>query len=72
MSLHRTDKTINEVKTYFNTVIDWASTVFIDVEGEMRGLEWGRLYETYGKTAYDLTDLSKKVRELYGDAYVKT
>jgi 5-methylcytosine-specific restriction endonuclease McrA len=71
MSLHRTDKTINEVQTYFNTVIDWASTVFDDVEGEMRGLEWGRLYETYGKTAYDPAALSAKVRELYGDAYVK-
>jgi 5-methylcytosine-specific restriction endonuclease McrA len=71
MSLHRTDKTINEVQTYFNTVIDWASTVFDDVEGEMRGLEWGRLYETYGKTAYDPPVLSAKVRELYGDAYVK-
>lgn len=71
MSLHRTDKTINEVQTYFNTVIDWASTVFDDVESEMRGLEWGRLYETYGKTAYDPAALSTKVRELYGDAYVK-
>ena len=71
MSLHRTDKTIKEVHTYFNTVIDWASTVFTDVEGEMRGLEWGRLYETYGKAAYDPAALSAKVRELYGDAYVK-
>jgi 5-methylcytosine-specific restriction endonuclease McrA len=71
MSLHRTDKNINEVQTYFNTVIDWASTVFDDVEAEMRGLEWGRLYETYGKTAYDPAALSAKVRELYGDAYVK-
>jgi hypothetical protein len=71
MSLHRTDKTITEVKAYFNTVIDWASTVFTDVEGEMRGLEWGRLYETYGRTAYDPAALSAKVRELYGDAYVK-
>jgi hypothetical protein len=25
--------------------LDWVSTVFIDVESEMRGLEWGRLYE---------------------------
>jgi hypothetical protein len=71
MSLHRTDKTINEVQKYFNTVIDWASTVFTFTEVEMRGLEWGRLYETYGKTAYDPAALSTKVRELYGDAYVK-
>src|SRR5690625_5080062 len=32
MSNHRYDENINEVKAYFNAVIDWVSTVFIDVE----------------------------------------
>src|SRR4030043_1002334 len=45
MSKHRKDKNIDELKKYFNTVIDWISSVFTDVEIEMRGLEWGRLYE---------------------------
>ena len=40
MSYHRYDNNINELKTYFNSVIDWVSTVFTDVEREMRGLEW--------------------------------
>jgi hypothetical protein len=71
MSQHRFDKNINETKTYFTTVIDWVSGVFIDVEKEMRGLEWGRLYETYGKTPYDPAKISKTVRALYGDLYVK-
>jgi uncharacterized protein with ParB-like and HNH nuclease domain len=43
MSQHRKDKDIKELKTYFNSVIDWVSTVFADVESEMCGLEWGRL-----------------------------
>ncbi len=72
MSKHRYDKDIREVKNYFNSVIDWASTVFIDVENEMRGLEWGRLYETYHKTAYDPKKLREQVRTLYGDPYVKS
>lgn len=71
MSSHRYDTNINEVKTYFNTVIDWVSTVFIDIEPEMRGLDWGRLYETYHGTAYDPSKLSQQVKELYGDGYVK-
>jgi 5-methylcytosine-specific restriction endonuclease McrA len=71
MSLHRYDKNITELKTYFNSVIDWVSTVFIDVEKEMRGLEWGRLYEKYHKTAYSPAEISKKVRELYEDLYIK-
>jgi 5-methylcytosine-specific restriction endonuclease McrA len=71
MSRHRNDNNINEVKNYFNSVIDWVSTVFTDVESEMRGLEWGRLYEIYKKQPYDPKDISKKVKELYADPYVK-
>ncbi len=71
MSLHRNDNSINEVKTYFTSVIDWVGSVFTDVESEMRGIEWGRLFESYHNTAYDPTDLSTRVKALYGDAYVK-
>lgn len=71
MSQHRHDSNINELRTYFNTVIDWISTIFIDVEKEMRGLEWGRLYETYKNTAYNPQNISEKVKELYADPYVK-
>jgi 5-methylcytosine-specific restriction endonuclease McrA len=71
MSRHRHDKNINELKAYFNSVIDWVSAVFIDVESEMRGLEWGRLYEAYHHTSYNPTKVSKEVQKLYGDPYVK-
>ena len=71
MSRHRYDKNITELKAYFNSVIDWVSSVFIDVESEMRGLEWGRLYEAYHNTAYNPTKVSKEVQKLYGDPYVK-
>jgi len=71
MSKHRNDTNINEVKTYFNTVIDWVSSVFKDVESEMRGLEWGRLYEKYHAKPYSPDELSKQVQALYGDGYVK-
>ena len=71
MSRHRFDNNITELKNYFNSVIDWTSTVFTDVETEMRGLEWGRLYETYKKQPYNPQKVSEQVRELYADSYVK-
>jgi len=71
MSRHRYDNNINELKTYFNTVIDWVATVFIDVKNEMRGLEWGRLYETYHKQSYDPKKVSEQVHKLYADPYIK-
>ncbi len=71
MSAHRNDNNINELKTYFNCVIDWVSTVFKDVKKEMQGLEWGRLYEQYHSKSYDPVKVSADVRRLYGDLYVK-
>jgi hypothetical protein len=71
MSRHRHDKNITELKAYFNSVIDWVSAVFVDVESEMRGLEWGRLYEAYHHTSYNPAKVSKEVKKLYGDPYIK-
>jgi 5-methylcytosine-specific restriction endonuclease McrA len=71
MSIHRNDKNINELKKYFNSVIDWISGVFTDVESEMCGLEWGRLYEEYHKKAYNPAKVSAEVQKLYSDPYIK-
>ncbi len=71
MSRHRYDKNITELKKYFNSVIDWVSSVFTDIESEMRGLEWGRLYEEYHKKAYNPAKVSAEVQKLYADPYVK-
>ncbi len=71
MSRHRYDNNITELKLYFNSVIDWVSTVFIAVESEMRGLEWGRLYEKYHSMPYNPTTVSEQVKTLYGDPYIK-
>ncbi|MCQ4138614.1 DUF262 domain-containing protein [Chryseobacterium sp. EO14] len=71
MSRHRFSADIIELKNYFTTVIDWVSTIFTDVESEMKGLEWGRLYETYKRQPYSPEEVSEKVKNLYADPYVK-
>ncbi|MEK3936933.1 MULTISPECIES: HNH endonuclease family protein [Sporosarcina] len=71
MTRHRYDNNIDELKTYFNTVLDWVSNIFIDVEDEMKGLEWGRLYEQYHSKSYSPKKVSEEVRKLYGDPYIK-
>ena len=70
MSKHRYDNNIDELKIYFNSVIDWVSSVFIDVDSKMCGLRWGWLYETYHKNPYNPQEVSTKVQELLEDAYV--
>lgn len=71
MSKHRHDTNINELKTYFNSVIDWVDGLFVDVYSEMKSIEWGRLYETYHKQPYNTKEISTKVSELYADEFVK-
>lgn len=70
MSRHRYDKNTNELSAYFKSVIDWVSTIFIDVLPEMKGLEWGRLYETYHSQSYDPKKMSHDVKKLAADEYV--
>ncbi len=67
MSQHRYDTNISDLKNYFNTVIEWASSVFVNIEKEMRGLNWGLLYETYHRISYNPSDVEIRVRELLAD-----
>lgn len=71
MSIHRFDTNINELKTYFYSVIDWISSIFDSVESEMKGLEWGRLYELYHRNSYNVNQINIDLRILLGDFYVK-
>ena len=70
MSAHRRDEDISEIKTYFNTVIDWVDSKFDDVYDEMQGLNWGELYERFHSLPLNHTELSQKVRELMHDDFV--
>ena len=71
MAKHRRDTDIKELATYFRSVIDWIDGVFAGTEDEMCGLDWGRLYETYHKRAYDPKKVWARVKALYADEFVK-
>lgn len=67
MSNHRYSNDITELKTYFEAVIDWASSVFKTIYPEMSGLEWGSLYELYHKNPYSPDEVDRKIKKLYYD-----
>lgn len=71
MSTHRFDSSIKELETYFNSVITWVSTLFVKVRKEMRGLEWGRLYEEYHNNAYS-SSINDEVDKLFKDDFVES
>ena len=67
MARHRTDDNINELKVYFNSVIDWLNSTFKTVDSTMCGLDWGRIYEEYHKNSYDINKLDSRISELLAD-----
>lgn len=71
MSEHRRYDNIKELKAYFTSVIDWVSSIFIEVESEMKGLSWGEFYEIYHNDSYNPQTVSDKIKELYSNFYVK-
>jgi hypothetical protein len=71
LAQHRGDTSIAGLKNYFNAVIDWVSSVFIrPPDKEMRGLEWGRLYETYHSHPYNAAEIDAEVNALRADGAV--
>lgn len=71
MSSHRSATNIQELATYFHTVIQWVESVFTDVEKEMCGIDWGRLYEEHHHKPYTAAAVSKELQKLYGNSQVK-
>ena len=60
MAKHRYTKNINELKKNFNNVLNWVTSIFTDVEDEMQGINWGKLYETYRNNNYNPSSSSSE------------
>lgn len=71
LARHRHDSDINHLKVYVTSVLDWVGGVFIrSPDKEMKGLEWGRIYEQYHSNAYPAAALDADVEALRGDPAV--
>lgn len=72
MAAHRQDANINQLQTYFTTVIDWIDSVFAaSPDKAMRGLDWGDLYERFHKHSYNGSEVNADVQALLADFPVK-
>ena len=67
MSLHQHDESAGELWHYFQGVINWVRSTFPNHRKEMRSVDWGRLYNKYGKKTLDPTKLEECVAALMID-----
>ena len=67
MSAHQHDPNANELWYYFGAVIEWVKTTFPTYRKEMKGLDWGELYDEFHDKIYDTVELGEEVRKLMLD-----
>lgn len=67
MSTHQHDPNANELWLYFKNVIEWVRLTFPQYRKEMKGIDWGSLYDLYNNVTYDTDKLEETVRSLMMD-----
>ena len=56
MGKHQNDSNANELWVYFQFVIAWVKALFPTYRKEMKGIDWGTLYNQYHDNDYDPED----------------
>lgn len=67
MSVHQHDPNAQELWTYFRNVIQWVQDTFTTYRKEMKGIEWGPLYDEYGQDTFNTAELEQRTVELRKD-----
>ena len=60
MAQHQPEPNANELWLYFQSVINWVKAVFPNYRKEMKGIEWGFLYNEFKDKNSTLKNLKKK------------
>ena len=67
MSIHQHDPNANELWIYFLNVIEWVKNTFPKYRSEMKGINWGELYNQYKTQLFDTDKLEKEIKKLMED-----
>lgn len=67
MSEHQHDEDANELWMYYQDVIDWIKRLFPSYRKEMKGLDWGLLFNEYKNQKFNSDKLEEQVRKLMQD-----
>ncbi len=67
MAKHKYDTNANQLWAYFSAIVTWIRSTFIKYRKEMKGLDWGWLYDTFHEHIYDTTELEQRIHDLMED-----
>jgi hypothetical protein len=67
MAQHQHDPNANELWSYFQKVTQWTQATFPKYRREMKGIDWGYLYNQFNNATLDTTELEEKIATLMRD-----
>lgn len=67
MAAHRQNPDAHELWLYFKAVTDWFMAIFPKYRREMKGIEWGILYNKYKDVPLNPAELENKISSLMSD-----
>jgi len=67
MAEHQHNPNANELWLYFQSVINWVKAVFPNYRNEMKGIQWGFLYNEFKDKNPDSKKLEKEITKLMQD-----
>ncbi len=67
MAEHQHDPNANALWIYFKSVLDWVKLTFPKYRREMKGIDWGGLYDQFGGDTLDTADLERQIETLMMD-----
>ena len=67
MSAHQHDPNANELWSYFQAVVSWVELTFTTYRKEMKGIDWGTLYNQFKDHLYDTAKLENEIKALMID-----
>jgi len=65
MGKHRFDKNADELINYFKNVVRWVKETFVNYRTDMKGLDWGILYNKYHHKKFNPFQIEEQLQYLY-------
>lgn len=72
MAKNQDQKNCNELWSYYKSVITWVEQTFIIYRKELRGLEFGELYNDYYQNNYDGNTIEKEFEKIHQDSNINS
>jgi Protein of unknown function DUF262/HNH endonuclease len=72
MALHQHDQNVNQMWLYFQNVIAWVKATIPKYRREMKGVQWGTLYNKFKDQKFDTTKIEEEIAQLMLDEDVES